>query len=171
MMQLLYQLLLVLLITIVFVIISHSYHMKLVRYYNGFEAVSYSKAKDLSILFPVFSHTPLTPVFTTCLRVTGLRHMNPLIQHGPALVGRTPQQGCTRVQHIVEKSRMHVRSHICDRSCCHRKVWNQYVPRQPSRSGGVCLMAPPLLNTFPKRRSVPINRVRHTKENSWHLRL
>lgn len=153
-----HQLLLVLLITIIFVIISHSYCMKLVRYYNGFEMLSYSKAA-------------LTTVFTTCLRVTGLRHINPLIRHGPALAGRTPQRGCTDMQHIVEKRRMHVRSHICDRRCCHRKVWKQYVPRQLNRSGGACLMAPPLLNTLPKHRSVPINRVCHTKENSWHLRL
>lgn len=127
MMQLLYQLLLVLLITIIFVIISHSYRMKLVRYYNGFEMVSYSKAKYLSIIFPVFSHTPLTPVFTTCLRVTDTLTLSTgfrqdLIRHGPDLMGRTPQRGCTHVQHIVEKRRTHVRSHICDRRYCHRKV-------------------------------------------------
>lgn len=72
MMQLLYQLLLVLLITIVFVTISQSYRMKLVRYYNGFELVSCSKAKDLSIIFPVFSHTPLTPVFHYMLELREL---------------------------------------------------------------------------------------------------
>lgn len=77
MMQLLYQLLLVLLITIIFVIISHSCRMKLVHYYNGFDTFSYLKAKDLSIIVPVITHTTLTTVFNTCLRVTGLRHMNP----------------------------------------------------------------------------------------------
>lgn len=82
-MQLLYQLLLVLLINIIFVIISHSYRRKLVHYYNGFETVSYSKAKDLSIIVPVFSHTTLTTVFNTCLRVTGLRHMNPFDRISP----------------------------------------------------------------------------------------
>lgn len=63
--------------SIIFVIITISYSMKLVSYYNGFEMVSYSKAKDLSFILPVISHTPLTPVSTTCMRVTGLRHINP----------------------------------------------------------------------------------------------
>lgn len=153
--------------------------MKLVCYYNCFVTVAYSKAKDLSLLiFLYFGYTLLTPVFTTCLRFTRLRHINPFSCISPGFhlararpCGVNSAAGPHRcAEHRAEQ----------EDACTFAHMWQKMLSligvkticaTTSEQIWGSLLMAPPLLNTFPKRRSVPINRVRHTKENSWHLLL